>query len=54
MGDIYQFVDIVSKNTSKEDEKSRLLKAKAEELKKFIETELVIAKGFYGNEKSGK
>jgi len=40
--DIYNFVDIVSKNISRKDKKSLKLKEKADSLKRFIENELVI------------
>lgn len=53
-GDVYQFADIVSKNITKNDEKSLNLKTKADMLKNFIINELVIARGHYGNERAGK
>ncbi len=53
-GDIYHFADIVSKNIKGNDEKSMVLKTKAEMLKEFITKELVIARGSFGNEITGK
>lgn len=53
-GDVYQFADIVSKNISKNDEKSINLKMKADMLKNFITSEFVISRGSYGNERTGK
>lgn len=52
--DIYDFARIVSENIKKDDEKSKALKNKAAELMDYIEKELVIANGYYGNERSGK
>jgi len=52
--DIYDFADIVSKNISKDDEKSVILRTKADSLKKFIVDELVIAKTSVGSDRTGK
>ncbi len=53
-GDISDFARIVSENISNNEEKSMMLKLKAEELVRYIETELVIARGSYGKERTGK
>ncbi len=53
-GDISDFARIVSKNISNNNEKSMMLKLKAEELVRYIETELIIARGSYGKERTGK
>jgi len=52
--DIYNFVDIVSKNISKNDEKSLKLKEKADSLKRFIENELVIIRRGSLMDRTGK
>jgi hypothetical protein len=52
-GDLYNFADIISKNLTKEGDDVNSLKAKIEELKNYISTNLVIDKGYYGNNKIG-
>jgi len=52
--DIYNFVDIVSKNISKNDEKSLKLKENADSLKRFIENELVIIRRGSLMDRTGK
>ncbi|NLI09675.1 MAG: hypothetical protein GX447_02815 [Elusimicrobia bacterium] len=53
-GDLYQFADIMGKNITKTEPAAVQLKAKIEELKNFISGQLVIYKGYYGNERAGK
>lgn len=52
--DIYDFARIVLENVKNNDEKSKILKDKAQDLMEYIERELVIATGHYGNERTGK
>ncbi len=52
--DLYQFADIMGKNMTKTDPAAAQLKAKIEELKTFISRDLVIYKGYHGNERTGK
>jgi len=53
-GDLYQFADILAKNIKKTDIKATILKSKAEELKNFISKQLIIYKGAYGADRTGK
>lgn len=52
--DLYQFADIMGKNLTKTGADADALKAKIEELKGFISSQLVIYKGAYGLDRAGK
>lgn len=53
-GDLSDFARIVSENISRHDERSKILKSKANQLISYIDRELVIARESFGAEKTGK
>ncbi len=52
--DLYQFADIMGRNLTKTGPDADALKSKIEELKRFISSQLVIYKGAYGSDRTGK
>lgn len=52
--DISDFARIVNENITSDDQKSQLLKLRSQELMEYIDKELVIAKGSYGQDRTGK